>query len=322
MKKYIVNDIANQIFDGSLTTAQGSIDVNDGTYRTGVYRALLTHVESSTASSIYELPGKASGPGLPSGLIVGEEYTISYYNGTDDFTNVGAYTNLQGTSFTATGEIPAAWDGSVLESSGNFVVEVLENTMGHEIFIDNVADGIYVGFGPYGAINNQFPRRNTSLISGKNFSSQPLPSSTSISAGALSLLYKDDSFILLTLDDNVGAVSYSLYQTPIELRVRQNVSGETFSVACIVPELPIEEVIASIYSGSNYVDTFSTFSGPVANKEDLVVLLNTQLAPAAGYWGTFSLDGSNNVVLTASARIKEQWSRDAEMTIVIDGIPY
>lgn len=44
-------------------------------------------------------------------LTIGKQYLIYDYNGSDDFTNVGAASNAQGVIFTATGPTPTEWSG-------------------------------------------------------------------------------------------------------------------------------------------------------------------------------------------------------------------
>lgn len=53
------------------------------------------------------------GSELTSGvLVIGEEYVIKDFNGTDDFTNVGASQNKTGEIFVATGTTPTIWSNS------------------------------------------------------------------------------------------------------------------------------------------------------------------------------------------------------------------
>lgn len=53
----------------------------------------------------------AGGTGL---LEVGQSYVIKYWDGTDDFTNIGAVTNVNGEVFTATGTTPTTWVSSLV----------------------------------------------------------------------------------------------------------------------------------------------------------------------------------------------------------------
>ena len=87
-----------------------------------VYTALLTQSGGDDPLSINE--------GL---LTIGVTYTIQEHFLTDDFTNVGAPNNLDGTSFVATGTTPTKWTdfSNLTYNSGAPVVTVLENTIGN-----------------------------------------------------------------------------------------------------------------------------------------------------------------------------------------------
>jgi hypothetical protein len=86
-----------------------------------VYSALLTQ------------SGDDNNQLLTSGtLTIGVTYTINLHNGSDDFTNVGAPNNNDGTSFVATGTTPNVWtSGSEIGyNEATPTVIVLENTLG------------------------------------------------------------------------------------------------------------------------------------------------------------------------------------------------
>jgi hypothetical protein len=98
-----------------------------------VYTALLTQ------------SGGSSGQGITSGeLTIGVTYYIVDPVAGDDFTNVGAPNNNNGTAFVATGTIPNSWtNGTELNyNTGAPVVTVLENTIGN-IWFTYLAVGVY-----------------------------------------------------------------------------------------------------------------------------------------------------------------------------------
>jgi len=76
--------------------------------------------------------------------IIGVTYTIGNNGGPPgDWTNIGAPNNNVGTSFIATGTIPADWgDGFLDRNGGAPVATVLENTIGN-IWFTYVDAGIY-----------------------------------------------------------------------------------------------------------------------------------------------------------------------------------
>jgi alpha-tubulin suppressor-like RCC1 family protein len=63
----------------------------------------------------YTVDGAAPAALTSGSLVNGEQYKILTYNGTDDFTNVGAASNAAGVVFVATGTTPNSWTGSQLQ---------------------------------------------------------------------------------------------------------------------------------------------------------------------------------------------------------------
>lgn len=77
-------------------------------------------------------------------LIVGAKYIITSFVAGDDFTNVGAAANINGTEFIATGDTPANWsNSSTIDSFGEPVAQVLYNTIG-EVVWTYVSAGRYL----------------------------------------------------------------------------------------------------------------------------------------------------------------------------------
>ena len=78
--------------------------------------------------------------------------------------------NQTGCVFIATGETPTSWNNfSVLESSGNLVVTVLENNLGYDIewITDFMSPSFYLGFNSTtGPLYNTFNRNSTFIQSG------------------------------------------------------------------------------------------------------------------------------------------------------------
>ena len=90
MKKYIVDNLANQSITGQLTidgslVVKGGLTVADAeNFTTLTYRALLTETGPIVATDLFD---------LETNFIVGEEYIITDYVDGDDFTNLGATIN-------------------------------------------------------------------------------------------------------------------------------------------------------------------------------------------------------------------------------------
>lgn len=92
----------------------------------------------------------------PGPLVIGKQYKIGNYNGTDDFTNVGAASNATNVVFVASGTTPNAWTTSTLRTAGDLIIDVFgENTIGDIVWtIGGV--GYYVG-----TLNGAFPQDRT-----------------------------------------------------------------------------------------------------------------------------------------------------------------
>lgn len=117
---------------GSLT--QNGYEVKP--YR--AYAAILSQTGTTDTQFLYGAP-----------IVVGVSYTIANNDAElDDFTNVGATSNATGTSFVATGTIPAVWtNGSFLvwDPAAPVVVSILENTLGCDIIWSYLSVGSYIG---------------------------------------------------------------------------------------------------------------------------------------------------------------------------------
>ena len=128
--KYIINNSTGQTINGGITI-NGNLIVTGTTTNQGLlnYKALLTQTGPIVGTMIDNFNYY---------LIIGEEYTITNYQSGDDFSNVAQVIsgNINETScvFVATGGTPSIWsNGSELTSSGNLVVDVLENTLGFDL---------------------------------------------------------------------------------------------------------------------------------------------------------------------------------------------
>ena len=99
---------------------------------------LVDQINKSVSYKVYTALLTQSGGDDPQGqsagnTIIGVTYTIGNNGGAPgDWTNIGAPNNNVGTSFIATGTIPADWgDGFLDRNGGAPVVTVLENTIGN-----------------------------------------------------------------------------------------------------------------------------------------------------------------------------------------------
>ena len=319
--KYIVENSPNQNITGNLRI-DGSLTVTDGTFSYGIYRALLTHagIFSGTDISVFN-----------DAFIVGETYTITNYLGYDDFSNI-AYVisgdiNTTGCQFIATGEIPKVWIyGSAVESSGNFVVRVLENTLGYDIeWSEFYSPGVYIGTKnsyPGGSLFNDFPRRDVSAIISQSslMLYGPPPGPITQFAGPASFGAKDDVITVFNFSyDSYAGEPNWLYYTPIEIKVKQNIDTTPISISGnIVDTFPISYVSFDIFESGSPIEVETIYcvnTSSVNNITELVTLLNSDIN--SSYFGTYEDDGVGGVTLTMATNLKNQFSPNGTLTISI-----
>jgi hypothetical protein len=315
--KYIVNNVSGQTINGDLSI-NGNVIITGTTTNIGfpTYRALLTQTEQVTGTSITYFNGA---------LIVGEEYTITNYQSGDDFSNVANVTsgviNQTGCVFIASGTTPSIWGfNSELSSSGNLVVDVLENTLGIEDAWNmnlNGLDGMYYMVNdslPF--IYNTFPR-DTTFVKTQPTSPTFPPVSLQFFSQPLSYTTKDDVIILYVYDlvNEVGT-NNRLYFTPIEINLKQNPNTTPIILSgSVQPTYPFSYVSVELSCDGTYIEDFDSDSTTVNNLTELINQLNND--PKTGYLGTYSDDGNDGVLLSITTRLKEQFCSTGTLTFEV-----
>lgn len=311
----IVNNLENQTIEGSLTIT--------GTFSTnyGIYRALLTETAPMSGSDIDT---------FLSGLIIGETYTIGTYSSGDDFSNIAEVLfgtiNTSGCVFAATGEVPADWtNGSILDSSGGLVVQVLENTLGFDIVWGGYAGpGAYIGFNSItGPQTNAFPRKSTQVSVSQNGGAFTSPWIIK-QGGVAGLAYKDDAVYLYIWDmDNQTPIEDSLYYQSVEIKIKRDQDTTPGTIYGLnLSEYPYSsvgvELLGSPQNSGSGVGIFSAEPGVTVNNiNELVDLLNSDLN--TNYLGTFAIDplGEEGLILTMPQYLKNQFSPDGVLTFEV-----
>lgn len=140
-------------------------------------------------------------------LSIGVTYQIANFQAGDDFTNVGAPNNNNGTYFLATGTTPAQWGGaSILQyNTAAPVAIVLENTIGNIWFT-------YVDTGHYRSNSNKLFTSSIAVFSGSRISRDGLHS-------IVTLGYDTGKFDIFSINNTGIAANQILDLTPIEIRV-------------------------------------------------------------------------------------------------------
>jgi hypothetical protein len=309
--KYIVNNLLDQTIYGNLFVT-GTTTSNN----TAVYRALFTQTGSISGTSISQ---------FNYGLINGESYTITSYQGADDFSNIAnvqsGTINETGCVFIATGETPNFWgDNSVLTSDGGLIIDVLENTLGYDISWEQNpygGNGYYIGFNnSTGPLFNSFPRSQTSInMSIKypfDWGGFPPIGITGVNSFAAK-----DSAIFIEMYFDGGNVDNALYYTPVEITVNQGPATPYVVYGLNTSNFPYGNISIRFYAGENSVETIYGDYELVNNINELVTALNNE--PVISNLGTFSVNpnAENGIILTTTQRIKNQFSPNNELTFEV-----
>ncbi len=313
--KYIINS-GTQSISGNLTIS-GDLNIT-GTVSTsvGVYRALLTHTGTIIGNTI---------GGFNSGLIVGETYTITNYVDGDDFSNIAniqspGTINATGSVFIATGEIPNVWSNySELSSSGNLVVDVLENTLGFDITWEHApfgGYGYYFGLdSQFGPFYNRFPKSKTDI---KVATKYPYDGGYVVPLSGVGNPFIKDGNIFIDvyspiLDD---LVDNAFYFTPIEIKINKDLDTTPVTVyGWNVSSFPYSNPSVDILSNGNEVETIYEYENETVNDiYELVAKLNSDLNTS--YLGSFSVneDAVDGLILTTTQAIKNQFSPNGTMS--------
>ena len=320
--KYIVDNLSGQTITGDLTI-NGNITVTGITNNlsVGTYRALMTQTGSLEGNAIYW---------FNYALIIGETYTINTYVAGDDFSNIADVTsgviNQTGCVFIATGTTPNIWEnGTDLSSDGGLIVDVLENTLGYDIdwsWAPFGGGGYYIGVKDTQVpLINSFPKNKVSITTQATSSFVTESFGINIYSNTVDIEWGNDSAIQINVVDyfNEGLRNNSLYYTPIEIKINQDldttpilVYGENIS------EFPYDYVGITLYTGDNEVGYFYTDTSTFVNDiTEMVADLNS--SPETNFLGTFSVNEGveNGVILTMATNLKNQFSPNNTLTFEV-----
>ena len=187
-----------------------------------IYEALLTQTGVIIGTDISYFGYK---------LVIGETYTITGYANDDDFSNVAKVIsgNINETDcvFIATGNTPTKWtNGSELQSNGDIVVQVLNNTLGYDIdwsWAPFGSYGYYVGINDAtGPASNSFPREKIFATAQNKYGFDWSFSPPQITISPANFMGVDD-FINISVYDWYADdyVDNALYYTPIQIKIKK-----------------------------------------------------------------------------------------------------
>jgi hypothetical protein len=314
--KYIVNNLSGQTINGDITI-NGNLTITGSTSSSdfAIYRALLTQT------------GPISGTSIDSfnyGLIIGDTYTITTYQSSDDFSNIAnvqsGTINETGCVFIATGETPNNWtNGSELVSNGDLVVDVLENTLGYDLSWQQTpfgGNGYYIGInGNTGPLYNSFPRSKTEISTQFKYPFNIGPFGfPPVIVPSISTFIDKDSLIAIDVYYEGNLVDNALYYTPVNIIINQDPLTPVVAYGQNVSSFPYGNISIDIFAGSNFIETIFGDYSLVNNINELATALNND--PTISYLGTFSVNNevSDGLILTTTERIKNQFSPNNTLT--------
>jgi hypothetical protein len=317
--KYIVNNLTGQTINGNITI-NGNLSVTGTTTNEGLlnYKALLTQTPPISGTNIgffYDY------------LIIGESYTITNYVAGDDFSNVAfvesGTINETGCVFIATGYTPTFWgNGSELISSGDLVVDVLENSLGYDLdwgMNPYGGDGVYFAFNDTtGPIYNTFERNKTSVFTQLTSSPYIFPfTPITLYAQTGTLTSKDDIVYVGVWDFDSGqSVNNQLYYTPVEIKIKQDTDTTPIVLSgSVVADYPFSYASVDLICDGDYVENFVGDNTTVNNLTELITQLNSDVTTS--YLGTYSDDGNGGVLLTIATNLANQFCSDGTLTFEV-----
>lgn len=312
--KYIVDNVSGQTITGNITI-NGNLSVTGVTSGSlSTYKALLTQTGVITGTNLTF---------FNYGLIIGETYTIVTGQTGDDFSNIAnvqsGVINETGCVFIATGNTPSNWsNGTELSSSGNLIVDVLENNLGFNIEWIEFAPGNYVGFPTnIGPAYNNFPRENTSVLTQLGFTTPPFGVNIQLFAGPGSFATKDD-ILFLAVWDSVSETSLDngLYYTPYEVKIKENLDTTPIVISgTVISSYPFSYPSVNLICGINHVQNFVGDDVIVNNISELITELNTN--SVTSFLGTYSEDGIGGVLLTIPTNLVDRFCSNGTLTFEV-----
>jgi len=313
--KYIVNNVSGQTITGNLTI-NGNLTVTGNTNVSSTYKAVLTQTGVITGTNISSFNYY---------LILGETYTIVNYVAGDDFSNVANVTvgtiNTTGCEFIATGDTPFNWtNGSELSSSGNLVVDVIENTLGYDmVWTNQISTGVYLGVpSTLGPLYNNFQREKTSVLTQQTLSGPPFALDyIKYFASPSSFTNKDDSVALYVWDsDTAQGVNNTLYYTPIEINVERNFNTTPIIISgSVISSYPFNYASVGFICDSINVDDIVGDDTTVNSLSKLIAELNSNTN--TNVLGVYSDDGSGGVLLTMNTNLANQFCSTGTLTFEV-----
>lgn len=295
--KYIVDNLSGQTITGNLTINGNLFVTGTSTNTLSTYKALLTQTGPITSSNM---------EGFNDAFIIGESYTIDIYVSGDNFSNIANVTsgviNETGCIFIATGSTPTNWDnGSTLISSGNLVVNVVENTLGYDIYWEKTpfgGNGYYFGFNDLvGPVQNAFPRNNTIVTCQAKYPFDYGGIAFISTYGSVVSPFDVDSVIEIdVLDLDIASQADNLlYYNPVQIDILQDMTPIVFS-GYVDTSYPVNNVSVQLFCDGNNIDYYYGNTDNANNINELITILNSD--PDTNVLGTYSDAGDGGVLLT------------------------
>ena len=214
---------------------------------------------------------------------------------------------------------------SELVSNGGLIVDVLENTLGYDIYWDWApfgGVGYYVAYNSTtGPVYNAFQRDKVEIItpfkySFNNFISFP----PFIVPGIDGFMYKDEFIFIDAIYVGGGPGDLEndqLYYTPIEIKINQDTDTTPVEIyGEVMPSFPISYVYINLLCNGNTVQSvYCNDTSTVTNMSELITLLNNDINNVYGL--VYSEGGPGGIQVTMPTNIKNQFCANGTLTFEV-----
>jgi hypothetical protein len=210
----------------------------------------------------------------------------------------------------------------MLTSDGGLIVDVLENTLGYDLYWSNIfGPGFYVAVnGTTGPVYNSFPRDKTEIITPFKWSYTEMtllpPYITPIIGNFAS---KDDTIGISVINIDAGPTPTGdlLYYTPIEIKINQDTDITPIEIyGSVLPSFPFGNTQANLLANQNFVQTiYADNTSIVNNISELVTLLNNDVNNVYGL--VYSEGGPGGIKVTMPTNLKNQFCANGTLTFQV-----
>ena len=211
-----------------------------------------------------------------------------------------------------------------MTSNGDLIVDVLENSLGYDLFWIQKPFGGYGYYIAYnnitGPIYNAFQRDKVEITTPLKYAFDNGFGFPPFIVPYISSYFNKDIFIGIDVIATGGPGELSdnlLYYTPIEIKIKKDTDTTPIEIyGEIIPSFPFSDVTIDLYSDGNHRQTIYAANTSVVNDiSELITLLNNDINNVFGL--TYSEDGRGGIMVTIPTNLKNQFSANGILTFTV-----